>query len=308
MKTRHTIISGSSGGQSLSEYGLASFLVAIVAIPVLSVLSIQVGDTLPDLLDRIFGGTPPAVFAAHTEPGTAASANATGNIAHDGENVTLHLGNGRTITIADYPQNIGASIETAGANGTTSRMMSSLQSLIRQLEEAGEIDRDQAGRLEKLANQGHKIAGIEAILEESVEQIVKTGSTSLLRDETFTVNGKTYWGAAHLAGLVGNSIDDGQGNHLPGPEMRAFLDLHEEAKAGGALENPAVAEFVDTMVTEVWHLGDRLENRVHWVDHGELSPEEFRQSVAGTSDITHGNSAGICKSGGGKDSGTRCGG
>ncbi len=307
-----------SSGQTLTEYTLAAGLVALVAIGALTFLASSTSDNLPGLLDRIFGdggGSPSggAVVAGVSEVrGT--------------RTVELVLSNGTTITLQDYPAEVGELVEAAGANGGTKIMASRLEDLAHRLLDAGEIDEAQARLLIDLANRGHRIGEVEGVLETAVADpdfdIHNTQGEGQLVFE-----GQAYR-PMELAKKIGYSSPFGTdlfhqsaGQHgSMGADLKSFVDLYREAEASGAMRDPVVEAVVSDLVRQIGytaqefttateHLVYRIsqyeyDDQGNQTNHYLMDKEHFIGRLA--SNLSHRSSGGICSSGGGEDSGIRC--
>lgn len=94
-----------------------------------------------------------------------------------------------------------------------------------------------------------------------------------------------------------------------------YLAHYKSALAGGALSHPQVASVVDSLSTSVTNISDNFEGllRTNGDYNGQTvsNSGEFITNMKDkgkTSWVSHTNSAGICETGGGNDSGTLCGG
>ncbi len=133
-----------------------------------------------------------------------------------------------------YISNLSESIETAGANGTTTLLIGSLETLIAHAELLGELDPEQVKILRALANQGHRIALIEQTMETMdtmASQVLK--STVTFEDQEYPKD--------DLARKVSTSGEDGA----------EFLALYQEAIAQGALKDPTMGAVISHLVQDI---------------------------------------------------------
>jgi hypothetical protein len=79
---------------------------------------------------------------------------------------TFDVGNGKTITLSEFPNNMALLIESDGANGSTEKLLANLEEMITQLESAGVIDPNtESPLIRALATQGYKLSENQKILE-----------------------------------------------------------------------------------------------------------------------------------------------
>ena len=200
-------------------------------------------------------------------------------------------------------------IQTAGANGGTETLATALTKYIDQLKAAGNLTPDQINTLTQLANAGHDMANAEKALKDAVDG----GQSSV------TYNGKSYSVADFTAqfGFIG-SIGINAANTMDPtnamPQLAPFMNLYAQAKANGSLTDPAVSDQVTYLSKQIAALSDLAKYNTTTsptdLSYGYTTAMQqlaLQNPPASISDATHGNSAGICQSGGsGKDSGTNC--
>ncbi len=202
--------------------------------------------------------------------------------------VSFTTSTGETISLP-YVNNIAESIETAGANGTTTLLLSSLDTLTAHAEILGELDSKQINSLKNLANQGHRMALIEQTIETFESP---TGSSTGLETASIPFEGKDY----HKDNLA-NKVS------VSGVEGSQFLDLYKEAVAEGALENPAMMTVVQKLVSDILFIGTEFAS-VAWMAD---STKEIRVNLASeASERTNKDSGGICDTSGSEDTGLSC--
>ncbi len=207
---------------------------------------------------------------------------------------------------------LGKAIETSGANGTTRMLMNSLISIADQLLDDGEISFEQAFALKKLANQGHTIAGIEAVLEQATDAY--RGAPADFGTSMVIYNGRTYT-IEDLGNRIGYQTGLKSGPFLNDPfnapltepdinHLNQFKTLFREAVSSGALNNPETRSIVTYLAEDVLKLAGEVEVHLDRIHEGAIPPDSLRQAMI--SDLTHHDSRGICHTGKGKDSGKHC--
>ncbi len=196
-------------------------------------------------------------------------------------------------------------LETAGANGTTRILSTTLEKQIEALQARGELDESQASMLKELANQGHRIARLEHYLEDAAQT---SGTSEEYRNKMY------LWDGEYLTtGQLQNRIGWGNGKHPKDidnplsavdthPETNRLVKLYQHANESGALSSPAAKAIVSELVSEIAFLSEVAEKGAHI--SGTQDPALFRDSVI--SEVTHYDSAGICHTGGHADSGIQC--
>lgn len=199
-------------------------------------------------------------------------------------------------------------IQTMGANGGTEILAAQLESYIEQLKASGELSDDQLGILEKLANEGHKLASAEKALEDAASN----------GQGTVTYDGQTYSLAdfSQQFGFdngVGIDAVKGMGSGSAMEKLKPFMQLYEQANASGALSDPAVNSQIQNLSSQIAALSDlaKWNYNSSGTDKGYAYVTAMEQigvqDPAGTiSDTTDGKSGEICGVGSGTDSGTQC--
>jgi hypothetical protein len=176
------------------------------------------------------------------------------------------------------------------------------------------INAEQANALFALANQGHRMGFVQQQLSQSLDSLGMTESWKINNQETVLVEGKEYSlkdlsrmlsntplmpGITDIDFMVKNSILYSE--HLDGLTNQSFLlaKAYEDAKNKGALNNASVKKLIDTFTANIFQMSEHFE---HYIAMG--SSPMFKPNIAHI--VTHLNSAGICQTGGGKDSGVQC--
>ncbi len=301
-------------GNSLLEYALP---VAVFFLT--GALALLSG--MPDVMQAYFTDTVKGtqsghsvVIAAYGSVGAAAQAltsslppetpSSTGN-------VQIITANGTTINLEGYSPLFSDSIETTGANGTTLSLYSSLMHIAQELESAGEVDAAQANLLRDLANQGHRIAEIEGLIETAAQQassVAEYNSVDLTFDgqsyKTFELEALLGWsanGSATPENISSNALDATGAS----PETATFIALYESVLASGALDDPAVMGIVTGLSGEIAYLTELTEHASALVGREEKPLSEFNSTMV--SETTHYDSELICNQGNGaEDTGVSC--
>lgn len=305
--------SSSLPGQSLTEYGLIGGLVVIAAAGGLWLLRDSLSDAFAGILSipAPRSGNPTLAAGPPSENSRNASAA--------GPQISLNfiLSNGRQISLSNYPASLASSIETAGTNGTTETLLAQLSSITDQLKAQGQLSEQQQSLLTQLANQGHEIANIEKLIEESY--IAADGDMTKF-DRTPLVYGGQLYSPHDLSQQIGFFPEGGQDGY--GPIVEDFKSIYQQLD----LEDPVVREMISILVNQIINTANGVESALSLRKEGD-SIETFHASVItaldeidwalgtstqaslmdlGASALTRNNSSRICKSGDGQSTGTSC--
>jgi Flp pilus assembly pilin Flp len=204
---------------------------------------------------------------------------------------------------------VSSIIQTAGANGATDSLASSMEALTAQLLAAGKITQAQANLIEQLAQAGHTMASGEAALKSAVD----SGAS------TVTFNGQTYsvadfqaqFGFDNSEGAVAGASNL-ETSH-PMAQLQPFVDLYHQVEKSGALSDPTADVVVTGITQEIASLSD-LAKWNTTTDPADLVSAYVTQiQDIGVPDIpttisgaTDQGSTVLCGAGGGADSGTSC--
>jgi len=311
-------------GQGLAEYVLIAFVVLIASIPLVNI----VGGSVEGVLGQILGGMNQSVLAQAPNPapltpgGTPSTPPTTGGNPNPGVptsppsppttgapgDMTMTLKDGTVLSLKNYLEDSKSVVETTGTNGATMEILAQLDAMIAQLSKLPNVDPEQINRLQALANQGHKLADIEAAVAKAYTEV---GSSDELATWTTTIQGQTYTGA-QLTQVIGfwnptGSMGDGP-QDLTNPlstqwaqsETAAFINLYNDAKASGALSDPAIDALVTDAASKISYLTEITE-------HGAIVlPDEASLYANMASNMSDTHSTNICSAGGGTDSGVAC--
>lgn len=149
-------------GQSLNEYLLAGGLIAVVGIGSLTLMGNSLGGIFGNMIQPLAPKTQSIDLGFAPSPG---SVNLT---------FTLQRGQGVSeITIPNYPANLAAALETAGADGTSRKFAAFLAQLADTLEKQALISPNDAALLRNLSNNGFELAE----LHEGLDSDLTSGKT-----------------------------------------------------------------------------------------------------------------------------------
>ena len=144
-------------GQQVSEYGVVLALVAVSLVVVLTIF----GDSIAQGVETMVAGmNKPA-------PGKFTGVDS-GNLNFDATQSAVSMissvsSNGAPLY---YTDSLAKSIETSGANGTTTEILTMLDQYIEQSEASGKLTSEQANHLKALSKKGYDLANIEAVIED----------------------------------------------------------------------------------------------------------------------------------------------
>lgn len=291
-------------GQTLTEYALVGCLVLVVAIAGLAGLGGNLNESVRLILPAPSQNPAPSPAVAAVLP-TSMPVPASSPI-------PVSLPTGQTILVDMAPINVQNSIQTNGANGTTTLLANQLMLIEQQLVQAGELTPEQANLFSKLANQGHRMANIERLVEQAATLATDTESYRQIR---LTLDGQQYapdelhnmlgWRDAEMHAFMLTSPEDAI-NMVPekqSVEVKAFLAMYSELAKSNALQNPQVKANVDQLVTQITFLSDVTKSASAGLIRGDWSVPMKDLVVADSTDI---NSVGICQNGQRMDTGQSC--
>jgi hypothetical protein len=307
-------------GQSLPEYVLPLALVVVVAVGASTLLQ-------DNLFENIMGSQMGETYSAqnksvHLAPMGTPTAPSAGGLTRK---VQIKLADGSLLILNDLPVNIKQSVETVGANGTTELLLANLDSLIRQLRRANQIDETQANRLSNLSNQGHQLAAMQRALEEAVDHAEQTGQSlygSSLQIGNETVSPYNLATRLGFSGFQENSTqfqqldpelqnfirtntafqNNSENNYLPGSELTRFYQELYSAHQSGALKDPLTRNIVDALSNQIIALSSTVENAIAYgfnSGKGNITPAEMNALMV--SQISNQYAKGICDAGGGTE-------
>lgn len=131
---------GCKPGQGITEYLLIAALVLVVSIGALALL----GNKVSGIFGGMLASRPPVApsnpsTGSNTAAVTLSSATSQAYAQQAASTTMVTLSSGAQVSLDALPTDLKASITTLGANGTTTVLASSLQSLATQLADKGEI-------------------------------------------------------------------------------------------------------------------------------------------------------------------------
>lgn len=311
----------SQAGQSLAEMAVIAGSVLLVTIPALVLLKDSIGENVTHLLSV---KAPPAQVL-----------NPPGQMAPQGDGNTLPLAGGyvspSVITVRgangsvirlDVPVDVAESVQTVGANGTVELLATSIKAMATQLLAEGKIEESGANALINLANLAHRQAAIAAIVDQAMQNA--GGDTSAVLAMTVQFEGNAYR-LPDLANLIATGSANPNGTYNYGLEISKFWNAYTGLWDAGAMKDPVAAGVVDTYVKEIANLTDSNRVILYKMSTGyggtpdvyRKSQAEYLQSIGfgntaqllenhTGSQVTHQNAAGICGTGGHRDSGRQC--
>lgn len=303
-------------GQSLTEYSVAIALVVLVVTPAL----ILFGGQLKNAWQGFNTGISP------TKRTQVAITNSTALQQAMNATVRFQTAKGTMITLNSALSNpLDKNISTLGANGTTAMLADSLSNVAKQLLDSGDISQTQYNVLIQLSNAGHTQAQLQTVIEQAMKnmpqgeapytymantQVTLNGKTSSLYDIWNTLSygapngGYRYFPATDTAinTLPTDLLHPPSSNVLS--SLSAFLDVYHQAESSGALSDPAVAQVVSSLSTQIALSSDTLMQAVGEVYLGHSSAGQIPSLEVSVA--TNMNSAGICTTGNGTDSGVQC--
>jgi Flp pilus assembly pilin Flp len=238
-------------GNLFTEYALAISLVTVVAFGALSLL----GNSLSGQFGQM--ASQPGTTSMLHPPSDSAAGNSTGAGPSSPGNRSggIHATNISTI------EEVGKTVETAGANGTTTMLADNLTKLAKEQLAAGLITEAQASTLFKLANQAYHLAEAEAAIEKVAQG--KNLSKEAFDSSTVTIDGKQTtvkalldslgFSQAYDRGLLADPLNAMDYAH---EEMATLLTLYNQAQASGALSNPAIKAQVQASTNQIASIAD----------------------------------------------------
>ncbi|MBY0404823.1 MAG: hypothetical protein K2X66_13060 [Cyanobacteria bacterium] len=254
------------------------------------------------------------------------------------QTVQLDLGDGKSITLSNFPVNPVNVIETDGVSGNTFLISKSLKELANKLKAVGEINNTQFQSLIDLANQGFQQAGFQKFVEDALAK--SNGDVSVLKQETIQLNGKTVnlqnlvyslgflskdtvsdsslyktLTAQDVQYLYRGSVPFDPGNKLEGGQLGVnqieFLTQYQKARDSGALSHPVVEKLIGELSFQIYQSNQIIASSANTTassgkDNTFFKDAVKRDSTLFFSNLSTQNSKDICIVGGGKDLGKSC--
>lgn len=288
-------------GNTIIEYSIISILVIVVSISGLTFVGTRLNSQFQGIKKPATSGVK-SPLAAHMDSLNAAGLSGTG---------LTQQANGISISSNIAYSDIATKVQTAGANGTTTLLANSIEQIGKEQLASGQIDEKQYNQLIALANQGYRLAAIQAAIETAVANTRKTGF--LFKNVMVTVDGKTQpiidwcrsigFSAAYEKGLLPDPLTNP--DH-PGKELQQFLELYNQAQSSGALSVPTIDSAVTTMSTQIATISDSVFFAAVDILRSDITNTAFSSNMADrllkldASTQTDQNSGKICTVGNGK--------
>jgi hypothetical protein len=205
-------------------------------------------------------------------------------------------------------------IQTTGANGATELLANQLAAAAQLLLQQGKIDQAQYNILMELANQGHRMAQIQSLLDSGLK--AANGDVAAFASTTYVLDGKTYT-SGDLASLIGfttyipdsfytgSPLDIAPTDPNVQQESGKLLSLYNQALTSGALSDPAALATVNSAVAQIADLGELTENTVQTGIH-TTGAVLTANTLSNLDQSTHMTSAEICVAGDFQDNGVLC--
>jgi polyhydroxyalkanoate synthesis regulator phasin len=301
-----------STGNTLSEYGLVGSLILLICIAGFL--------TAGSNLNAIFGALKQDM-AAHREIAesqaaitTAAALKATST--SGATPLPRIMGDLSAEDMALLGQDLSNKLQTTGANGTTQLLATQLELLAKQMLEQGKISQAESDAILRLANQGHRFAHMEGLIEDAIR--MSNGNMDTLRQSTVNMDGQSYLigDLAHQIGFgVRKPYHFSDSNILTDypeaaqPEMAKFRELYQEALSGSAMSDPAIRATIESAATQIAMVAESVEDNM-WAainmsnDYPIRNLEEFNNKIASSS--TQMNASKICRAGDYQDNQVIC--
>ncbi len=299
-------------GQALTEYGLTGLIILVILIPALTLLDNNLNISLQGLIQGLTFRTPIAAVKQNmTQPSPSSLVATTAT----------------TPSIVP-PQATIQSIQTLGVNGTTALASDHIKILAQQLKDNDTVSEEQYNSLIQLANEGHRLATAEDLLEEALQN----------KQSRLSFEGKSYTVQEFLTvfGFQSGSYHDL--NQLSASDVKPllvpFAQMYQQLDQANLL-NTEEGYKIRTLATEILALGDSLSwascqalgivsnnqgqaAAVSTVDMSTLSQQIIKDysyysgqlpeiaNIPSVAEQTNGNSSQICATGSGTDSGQHC--
>ncbi len=225
---------------------------------------------------------------------------------------------------ATSAEGIMQSVGSLGAGKTAAALASNLEDLIEQMESAGEMTAEEANHFRQLANQGHKIAQIEQIIEQAGERF--DGTTPWANSNQFMAQQVEYNGMTVSVGQLSTLIDfpggmptnwydhlytghvntsnDFYNNNNNNNELSKFVDMYQDSQKLSVLQNNRqLYDYVYSLSSTIVMTSEQVGSLEFQTGNEQTVRDSLAQPL---SDKAHLSSSNICGVGQGSDSGTSC--
>jgi hypothetical protein len=291
--------SSSTYGNTIAEYLLIGGLCVLVAIPGLGAVAQAFGGVFATA-QAIASGQYNVANAARP-PQQQQLAQAPGSPATGQTESPAAPATNPALSEAELmnPLDNAQLVEVGGGAGATNTLAERIKQLAELKQSQGKISEEQAQSLIDLANQGHQIGKVMALINE-------TGTAGQVQ-----YNGKLY-NREDLAYLLDSwNVDPRNPSEFDrllnpdpkeqGEEILKFSTLYQQAVSMGAIGQGEVASFVQQLASNIAINSEAVAHRVI-EDKAPEGPVKIEQYIP----TTHQNSGGICSAGNGTDSGSQC--
>jgi hypothetical protein len=252
--------------------------------------------------------------------------------------VQIDLGNGKSITLSNFPTSPVKVIETDGASGNTFLIAKALKELANKLKASGEINETQFQSLIDLANQGFLQAGNQKLVEDALAK--SNGDAQVFNQETAQLNGKTVSlqdFIYSLGFLTQNTVSDSSlyktlsaqdaqylfrgsvpfdaGNITEGSQLGTnqfeFLSQYLKARDSGALNHPVLEKLIGELSFQIYQTNQIIASSANTTVSLQKDSTYFRSqnnewAEKFFSNLSTQSSKDICIVGNGKESGNSC--
>jgi Flp pilus assembly pilin Flp len=298
-------------GNTLTEYGLAITLVAVVAIGPLS----QLGKTLSGQFGNMLGT--PGTLSLLKPSSSSTASNTTGSAATSAAFTPSGATNSINATEILSFQELSKTVETTGANGSTDMLADTMTKLAEEQLAAGLITESTYNQLIALSNQGHKIASVlQAIEAAGTDASITSGNAYW--EASIQFNGKSIqiyelydliaFDQSYSTGLLKDPLTyKGQ----PGPEMETFISMYKDIVNSGSL-SAATSDQLKALTSQIATLSDAVSFAVDDRAAKDVTAATFTDGIVSRLEgytpswTVNQDSTQICGMGNGQDSGTTC--
>jgi hypothetical protein len=222
-------------------------------------------------------------------------------------------------------QELRTSIETAGSNGTTRKLLAAFLASLQRLQEEKGLDPAVVDEIAELANRGHRLAELQRAIEEAAAlaggdmaryaaarvqfegrqyNIVQATALTMHNGETNRAT-DLYEETRVLSPATRELFGIGPDSTVMGRPFLEFVQYYETLEQKGLLADPDIHRLVSGLAQDVKTLSQNLAGASASVYlTKETNPNEVKAFQA--ANLNHVHSVGICHTGGGQDSGQFC--
>ncbi|MCE3235475.1 MAG: hypothetical protein K0Q50_1655 [Vampirovibrio sp.] len=233
----------SNKGVSLTEYGLIAGIISLVVLPVLFTLGQKISQ-----------------YASETVPYEKKTFISGKNSVMSDVPPSEEYSKGLVTKITNAPsvvlttQQVGQTVATMGANGTTKMLADSIVKSAEQQLAAGSITQAQYNKLIVLAKEGYNLASLQGAVETAAAKL-RRGEN--IKSIDIQVNGRSMtvediWekiGYDNKPESVPTDISQLTGE--PRVALQDFLDAYASAEKSGVLRDPALKTYISSLSTQI---------------------------------------------------------